>query len=235
MRQNGLHSPLCLISFWVVKPIKWYRVTMPSNPDDRPRLTPKGERTRARITEAAARLIYERGVTSTTLDDVRRAAGVSGSQLSHYFAGKDELVQAVIDYQADIIAGNQRQADLASHAGLRAWRDMVIELADSTKGRGGCPLGSLAGQLAETDAKARALIAAGFRQWSAAIGDGLRDLHGVGQLPDAIDPDDLAVTLLATLQGGLLLAQVQRDARPLQTALDTVLELARASARDRAA
>ena len=208
---------------------------MASNTDDRPRLTRKGERTRARIVEAAARLIYERGVTGSTLDDVRKAAGVSGSQLSHYFAGKDELVQAVIDYQAGIITANQRQADLASTAGLRAWRDLVIETANGTKGSGGCPLGSLAGQLAETDAEARDLIAAGLRQWSAAIGDGLRDLHDSGDLPDGIDPDDLAVTLLATLQGGLLLAQVQRDPRPLATALDTVLELACAGGRDRAA
>jgi TetR/AcrR family transcriptional regulator, transcriptional repressor for nem operon len=207
---------------------------MASNATDRPRLTPKGERTRARIIEAAARLIYERGVPGTTLDDVRRAAEVSGSQLSHYFAGKDELVQAVIDYQAGVITGNQRQADLASTEGLRAWRDMVIEQAKGSKGRGGCPLGSLAGQLAETDPEARALIAAGLRQWSAAISDGLRGLHAVGRLPDGIDPDDLAVTLLATLQGGLLLAQVQRDSRPLETALDTFLELAGASGGDRA-
>ncbi|HTX84338.1 MAG TPA: TetR/AcrR family transcriptional regulator [Streptosporangiaceae bacterium] len=208
---------------------------MASNADDRPRLTRKGERTRARIVDAAARLIYERGVTGTTLDDVRKAARVSGSQLSHYFAGKDELVQAVIDYQAGIITGNQRQADLASSAGLRAWRDMVIETAKSSEGGGGCPLGSLAGQLAETEPKARALIAAGFRQWSAVVGDGLRDPDAAYRLPDGIGPDDLAITLLATLQGGLLLAQVQRDTRPLETALDTLLELARASGRDRAA
>jgi hypothetical protein len=37
------------------------------------------------------------------------------------------------------------------------------------------------------------------------------------------------VTLLAALQGGLLLAQVQRDTRPLQTALDTLLALASAT------
>ena len=84
---------------------------------DRPRLTAKGERTRARIVEAAARLIYERGVAGTSLDDIRSAAGVSGSQLSHYFAGKDELVQAVIGYQAATITGNQRQADLGSPRG----------------------------------------------------------------------------------------------------------------------
>jgi TetR/AcrR family transcriptional regulator, transcriptional repressor for nem operon len=194
---------------------------------DRPGLTAKGERTRGRIIDAAARLIYERGVADTTLEDIRSAAGVSGSQLSHYFAGKDELVRAVIGHQAETIAGSQRRADLGSPGGLRAWRDMVIAQVKTSDGQGGCPLGSLAGQLAENDARARALIAAGFGQWSAAISDGLRRLHAAGHLPDGTDPDDLAVTLLAVLQGGLLLAQVQRDARPLETAVDTLLGLAR--------
>jgi AcrR family transcriptional regulator len=192
----------------------------------RPRLTPKGERTRTRIVDAAARLVYERGVASTTLDDVRAAAEVSGSQLSHYFAGKDELVHAVIGHQAGIIAGNQEQADLGTIEGTRAWRDMVIAAARSTGGKGGCPLGALGGQLAETDPEARALIAAGFARWSAAIGDGLRALQAAGHLPAGVTPDDLAVTLLAALQGGLLLAQVQRDTRPLETAFDTILALA---------
>jgi TetR/AcrR family transcriptional repressor of nem operon len=192
---------------------------------DRPRLTPKGERTRARIVAAAAALIHERGVAGTTLDDVRTAAEVSGSQLSHYFAGKDELVQAVIDHQADIIVGNQEQADLGTAEGIKAWRDMVIDAARSAGGKGGCPLGSLGGQLAETDPDARALIAAGFARWSAAIGDGLR-AQAAGRLPAGVTPDDLAVTLLAALQGGLILAQVQRDTRPLETAFDTILALA---------
>jgi AcrR family transcriptional regulator len=192
----------------------------------RPGLTPKGERTRDRIVDAAARLIHAHGVVATTLDDIRSAAGVSGSQLSHYFADKDELVQAVIGGQADTIAGRQRRADLGSPEGLRAWRDMVIAQANGSEGQGGCPLGSLAGQLAETDERARALIAAGFGQWSTAISDGLRRLHAAGHLPDGTDPDDLALTVLAVLQGGLLLAQVQRDARPLETALNTLLSLA---------
>ena len=195
----------------------------------RPRLTAKGERTRARIVAAAARLIYERGVASTTLDDVKAAAGVSGSQMYHYFPDKDQLVQAVISHQADVIAAGQRQADLGSPAGLRAWRDLVIAQARNGEGRGGCPLGSLAGQLSETGQHARGLLAAGFEHWQAAISEGLRRLHQAGQLPDGTDPDALAVTLLATLQGGLLLAQVQRDPRPLETAVDTLLQLARGS------
>jgi AcrR family transcriptional regulator len=201
---------------------------MISDAQHRARLTPKGERTRARIIGAAARLIYERGAAGTTLEDVRTAAEVSGSQLYHYFADKDELVQAVIDHQADVIVGNQQHADLGTIEGLKAWRDMVIAEARSTDGKGGCPLGSLGSQLAESDPQARALVAAGFERWAAAISGGLRALHAAGHLPARINPDDLAVTLLAALQGGLLLAQVQRDTRPLETAVDTLLAVASA-------
>ena len=96
----------------------YYRL-MTSDSRERPRLTPKGERTRARIIDAAAGLIYERGVAGTTLEDIRASAEVSGSQLQHYFADKDELVQAVIGHQADTIVGNQRQADLATPGGSK--------------------------------------------------------------------------------------------------------------------
>ncbi len=191
---------------------------------DRPRLTPKGARTRARIVEGAAALIHERGVAGTTLDDVKAAAEVSGSQMYHYFPGKNELVQAVIDYQADAIVQHHRHA-LSSANGVEAWRNMVIAGAKRTQAKGGCPLGSLGAQLAESDPEARALIAAGFDQWAATIGDGLRSLHADGKLPTDIDPDDLAATLLATLQGGLLLAQVQRSIRPFETAVNTLLAL----------
>jgi TetR/AcrR family transcriptional regulator, transcriptional repressor for nem operon len=197
---------------------------MVNETSDRPKLTPKGARTRARIVEAAAALIHERGVAGTSLGDVRVAAEVSGSQMYHYFPDKNELVQAVIDYQADAIVNRNRHA-LGGANGVEAWRKMVITAARRTKAKGGCQLGSLVGQLAESDLEARALIAAGFDQWAAAISDGLRSLHADGKLPPGIDPDDLATTLLATLQGGLLLAQVHGSARPFETAVDTLLAL----------
>lgn len=59
-----------------------------------------------------------------------------------------------------------------------------------------------------------------------------RRLRQAGQLPDGTDPDALAVTLLATLQGVRLLAQVQRDSRPLETAVETLLQLARSGRPD---
>jgi TetR/AcrR family transcriptional repressor of nem operon len=202
-------------------------MTRPARPQ--PALTPKGQRTRVRIIDAAAQLIYERGVTATTLDDVKAAAAVSSSQLYHYFANKEALIQAVIDRQADTLVAATEHAELGTIDGLKAWRALVLTHADHTRGKGGCPLGSMGSQLAESDPHARIRLAAGFERWSTAIRDGLRALHTTGHLAPDINPDDLAVTLLAALQGGLLLAQVQRDTRPLQTTLDTLLALASAT------
>ena len=134
-------------------------------------------------------------------------------------------MKAVIDYQAETIVDRQRHT-LSSAYGVEAWRNMVISAAKRTKAKGGCQLGSLVGQLAEMTPRPERLIAAGFDQWAAAIGDGLRSLHADGKLPSDIDPDDLATTLLATLQGGLLLAQVQQSSRPFGTAVNTLLALA---------
>src|SRR4051794_23502529 len=92
---------------------------MVNETSDRPRLTAKGARTRARIVQEAAALIHERGVAGTTLDEVNVAAEDSGSQMYYYFPDKNELVQAVIDYQADTIVNHHRHA-LGSANGVEA-------------------------------------------------------------------------------------------------------------------
>ncbi len=189
------------------------------------KLTAKGDRTRTRIISVAAQLIHNRGVARTTIEDVKTVAEVSGSQLYHYFADKDALLDAVIDHQADAVLHTQQNADLTSTDGLRAWRDLIIAEAGRVNGQGGCPLGALGGQLAETGPEVRVRVAAGFQRWTDAISNQLQTMHTNGELPPGTKPGDLAVTILAALQGGLLLAQIQRDTRPLETTLDTLIAL----------
>ncbi len=189
------------------------------------RLTRKGQETRQRIVDAAAELIFEQGVAHTTIEDVRAAADVSSSQLYHYFDDKPALVRAVIEHQADTIVAGQETFDLSSLNGLRAWRDWVIEHQRALNCRGGCPIGSLGSELAETDAEARAQVSDGFNRWENAIRNGLRQMYAHGRLTPDADPDSLALALLAALQGGLLLTQIQRDATPLEAALDAMLDL----------
>jgi TetR/AcrR family transcriptional repressor of nem operon len=189
------------------------------------RLTRKGRETRQRIVDAAADLIFQQGVAHTTIEDVRAAADVSSSQLYHYFDDKPALIRAVVDHQADTIVGGQETFDLSTLDGLRAWRDWLIAYQREHGCSGGCPIGSLGSELAETDPEARAQVADGFKRWEATIQSGLREMHAHGRLTPDTDPDTLALALLAALQGGLLLTQIKRDTKPLEAALDAMLEL----------
>jgi TetR/AcrR family transcriptional regulator, transcriptional repressor for nem operon len=192
------------------------------------RLTRKGHQTRQRIVAAAADLILQQGVAGTTLDDVRAEAGVSSSQIYHYFADKEALVRAVVDYQAQTIVGEIHEPALAAIEGidgLRAWRDMIVSIQRDADCRGGCPLGSLGSELAELDHLARGDVAAGYARWEAAISACLTGMRDRGQLSAAADPAQLATAVLAALQGGLLLAKVERDVRPLAAALDVMISL----------
>ncbi|MFE7169397.1 TetR/AcrR family transcriptional regulator [Streptomyces sp. NPDC057616] len=187
------------------------------------KLTRKGQETRRRIVAAAAQLMYERGVTEATLEDVRAAAGVSGSQVYHYFEDKQALLLAVIEHQTESVLDMQQShfAELDTMEGLRRWRDALVEYQLRLQCRGGCPIGSLGSEVAETNPEARLAAATGFLRWETAIRSGLQAMHDRGDLDG--DPDELALATLAALQGGLLLTQLQRQVRPLEVALDAML------------
>ncbi len=191
-----------------------------------PRLTRKGKETRDRIVNSAAGLIFERGVAGTSLEDVKEAAGVSSSQLYHYFADKQALVHAVIAHQSAAVIAAQEPllGKLDSLDALRAWRDQAVSIERQLQCKGGCPIGTLAGELAESDPEARADIAAGFARWEEQIAQGIEAMHARGELPAKVDPDRLALALLAAHQGGLVLTQVRRDPAPLEAALDAMIE-----------
>ncbi|MEZ0109329.1 TetR/AcrR family transcriptional repressor of nem operon [Catenulispora sp. EB89] len=195
---------------------------MTSRAEQKP-LTRKGEQTRLRIVAAAAQLMFEHGVAGTTMEDVKAAAGASSSQLYHYFADKQALVLAVIAYQDETVVGGQEPmfVQLDSIEGLRTWRDFVVQHQRELECRGGCPIGSLGSELAEIDAPARSAVSTAFLRWEAGIRGGLQAMHDRGEL--TASPDELALTILAALQGGLLLTQIHRDVHPLEVTLDAMI------------
>ncbi|MCK8486585.1 TetR/AcrR family transcriptional regulator [Paenibacillus sp. MBLB2552] len=190
------------------------------------KLTKKGKETRSRIVAAAAGLMFERGVAGTSVEDVQKEAKVSSSQLYHYFKEKRELVQAVILFQTEQVLGAQEPllSHLDSMEALQTWRDAIIQLQVDREYQGGCPIGSLASELADMEPAARTALAAGFLQWEQAISQGLRAMHARGEMRADADPDRLALALLTALQGGLLMTQVRKDICALEAVLDAMLE-----------
>jgi AcrR family transcriptional regulator len=186
-----------------------------------PHTTAQGRATRQRIVAAAATLIGERGAAGTTLDDVRAATSASKSQLYHYFGDKRGLVEAVIDYQSVAVLGAQARAlgAVGDWNDLECWADGMVAMVDERGARGGCPLGTLAAALADTDERFRIALSDAFQSWRDAIGGALGRLRDNGLLAPDADLEALTTMTLAAVQGGLLLAKTSRDSSQLRVAL----------------
>jgi TetR/AcrR family transcriptional repressor of nem operon len=189
------------------------------------KLTVKGQATRERILHSAAELMYVKGVHGTNNEAVRRAAGVSGSQLNHYFPDKESLVLAVVGMRAeqvlDLHAG-ERFCGLDSIEALRRWAGFFIAYERACQQ--GCTFGSLAGEIVKTDLVVREQLAEGFGQWADIFRAGLARMRDSGVLRAEADPGRLAHLLLAAFQGGMLLAQASREITSLQDALTAAID-----------
>lgn len=188
--------------------------------------TARGAATRARIVEAAADLVYRRGASGTSLEDIMDASATSKSQVYHYFADKEGLMRAVIELQTRRVTGGHaaRLKAVDSLEGLRGWAGAVIAMNKTAGSAGGCPLGSLASELADRSESAREMLALAFGLWESHLAAALRTMRDRGELKGEARPEDLATTMIAALEGGLLLAQTTRSTRPLELALDMAIE-----------
>ena len=184
--------------------------------------TRKGQQTRRRIVEAAAALMLTNGVGRTTLDEVIEAAGVGKSQMYHYFTGKDDLVEAVITYQTSQVLSPDglHLAPLDSWEAWQQWRDAVVRLQAGAGCIGGCPLGSLASELADIHEGARRQLTHSFDRWQALFQVGIEAMRARRLIAEDADPESLAVMILAALEGGLLLCQMRKSTAPLEQTLD---------------
>lgn len=162
------------------------------------------------------------GVAGTTIEGVCEMAGVGKSQVYHYFDDKGELVRAVIERQAELILGDQEPhlANIRGWETWEEWRDFVVDIQRKAGCIGGCPLGSLASELADADELTRAVLFRSFRRWELAFLSAVQQTKELGLIHREADTPLLATTLLAALQGGLLLCQTCKDVYPLEMSLN---------------
>jgi len=195
-------------------------------------LTSKGAATRQRIIDGAAAEIRAHGVSATTLDDIRARTRTSKSQLFHYFpAGKEQLLLAVAQYEAEWVLSDQQPylGALTSWAAWQRWRDVVVERY-RLQGQH-CPLAVLMSELGRTTPGAQAVTGALIRQWHSEIAAGVTHMQRKGQIPTRVDAERAAAALLAGIQGGVGILLATGDLSFLEAALDAGIDALRASGR----
>ncbi|HHO59476.1 MAG TPA: TetR/AcrR family transcriptional regulator [Thiotrichales bacterium] len=177
----------------------------------------KGEGNRQRIIEAADRLFYQRGYNQTSFQDISDATGIPRGNFYYYFKTKDEILDAVVQARSAHFVDMLKQHEAATADP----RERLLKLADMLDVNqdmvvdAGCPLGSLSSELAKEGTalqhKSRQVFDV-VRQWAAA------QFAALGRS----DADELAMELLARIQGVTVIACAFKDAAFLQRSLKQI-------------
>jgi AcrR family transcriptional regulator len=193
---------------------------MPGQPS-----TGRGRASRERIVAHAAELFAQRGVTATSLDDVLTAAGAGKGQFYHYFRSRDELVAAAVGLRCTQVLAQLGEA-LGS---VESMPELASALAGFVRqfeqmGLPGCPIGTLATEVVDSNEGARLHAAAAFDAWEKLFADALMRIQERGELRPDASPDHLATALLASLEGGMMLSMTRKDPASMRIAMDAGLD-----------
>lgn len=187
-------------------------------------LTFKGGQTRSRIVAGAAAEVRERGIDDVRLEDVMARTGTSKGQLFHYFPdGKEELLLAVAQHEADQVLADQEPmlSNLSTWAAWDAWRDRLIS---RYRDQGpACPLAGVLAQMNRRAPAAQAVVTVFMEQWQRSIADGIRRMQSTGDISPELDADRTAGAVLAGIQGGVVVLFNTGRIDNLEAVLDLML------------
>jgi AcrR family transcriptional regulator len=179
--------------------------------------------TRERLIESTRTLLWERGYVGTSPKDIQHLAEAGQGSMYHHFSGKEELARVAIGRTAeemrakvDAILSGPGTALERIAAYLRRERDVLK----------GCPIGRLTQDPDVMDAPLLASPVAETLTWlrerlAALVAEGI----AAGELDPALDPAATAAAIVATLQGGYVLARADNDPEAFRTATEGVLAL----------
>jgi hypothetical protein len=127
------------------------------------------------------------------------------------------ITTPVTDCQGPLIGSIESLDD------IRRWFDWLIE-QNTKHSCPGCPLGTLASELADCDEAARVDLVSGLDTWMSYVIDGLGRMQAHGELVEQADPQRLGHAIFASLQGGLLLSKTTKDPQYLSDALEAAYD-----------
>lgn len=174
--------------------------------------------TRQRLVRVATALMRRNGVAATGLAEVCERAGVTKGVFTHHFpGGKEELVAAVVASTDREVAGGL-VALTASNPSVDALITTPFDgYAALMRAKGtdvGCPVAASVVDAGGSAAPVRAAASEAFAGWAQAIALGLPD-H---------DPD-VAMLVVAALEGAILLARADADPTVLERTGRTLARL----------
>jgi len=181
------------------------------------------------IIEISAKLIHSKGYEKTSIQDILQAAQIGKGQFYYYFSSKQDLGITVVDYCFE--KWNQRVIKdiLESEADPKVKIEKMLECAiDVHKKNGskcGCFFGNLAVELSEHSEIFREKTNKVFESWISHLEIVLDELMRQETLPLQCDSHVLAQSIVAMIEGGIMLMKNRQDIAALVTVSNVVKKM----------
>jgi TetR/AcrR family transcriptional repressor of nem operon len=189
---------------------------------------PKGEVTRQRIIAQAAPIFNQRGFSGCSMQDVMKATGLEKGGLYRHFQSKEELAVEAFRYALGRAVKLRTEHLDRSHGAVKALRSYIQQFVETTGAvRGGCPLMNTAIDADDGNPALRNLAREGFSEWRARLRRIVEEGIRQGEIRKKTNPRTVANTIIATLEGALMLSRLEEKKTPLkdaQVALDGMLD-----------
>ena len=189
----------------------------------------KGQQTRRAIVAEAAPLFNQKGFEGTSLADLMQATGLQKGGIYRHFSGKEELAAEAFDYSWEK-AVHERLAGVAEIPNcverLKKTIENFVELRTGLV-PGGCPLMNTAVEADDGNARLRARAKKALQNWTARLTKITAEGIAKNQISADVHARDLAQLIIASLEGALLIARLQKSNAPLRNVrrhLDGYLE-----------
>lgn len=182
---------------------------------------------RERLLDAAHGLALRKGFDRTSISELITAAGVQRGSLYHYFPGKDDLGLAVLEREQ---ASFMNMVDECLNAptplqGIERMFAAALKKHRNTAFIGGCLWGNTALEMSDSNPAFAGPVAAVFEQWTTKLAATIRAGQAEGQLRADVPAIDLARSVVAVIEGGIMMARLTKRERSLKTCLTALRAL----------
>lgn len=177
---------------------------------------PKSDRTRQQIIEKAAALFNQHGFSGTSMGDIIKATGLSKGGVYGNFSSKEDIAVAAFQHAVEQVHRQVRaRTRVIDHPidKLKAVVYFYKEHAAQPPVEGGCPIQNTAIEADDGNLLLREHAIKAVGLWHDRIVTTVKIGQENGQIHAEVSPEDFATQFIATLEGGIMLAQLHKQDR----------------------
>jgi len=185
--------------------------------------------TRESLIQAAERLARVKGFDRTSVQEIMNEAGAGKGSFYHHFESKDALGLAVLEEDRQSFMAMLDacfEAKRGVHA-LECFFQEALKKHSATGFTGGCLWGNTALEMSDSNPSLVEPVDAFFREWAGKLEKVIDEGQADGRIRRDASASDLAVLVVAALEGGIMLSRLRKDETAMRSCLDLLRLLLR--------